>query len=117
MKLRYLMILMLMVITSVGFSQEKTMKAFYSGYDEDSHMYSFEDADRNYVEFKSVSPEVLKSFKLKTSELIEKAFIITYTAKQVKDEDGEIYEELSITKLQPTTLERNEEADSDDDDE
>jgi len=109
------MILVLVFISLVGFAQEKTMKAFYAGYGEESHVYSFEDADGNYIEFKSVSSDVLKKFDLKKSTFVEKAFTITYTSKEVKDEDGESYEEYTITNLQATTLERNEESDSSDD--
>ena len=59
--------------------------------------------------------EVLKSFNLKSSALVDEAFIISYTTKAMGDEDDEdYYEENTILDLKKTTLKRNEYSDDDD---
>lgn len=104
----------LVLFTLVGVSQTKTAKAFYSGYDSDEGTYSFEEANGDYLSFNSVSSEVLAKFPLTTNKLEGKAYLITYTVKVLKDDEGYKYEELTITKLQEIKLER-EEAEEDED--
>lgn len=117
MKTKILIILVSMFISSVAIAQEKTVKAFYTGYDEESQSYSFEDAEENYIEFQKVKSELIKKFKLKTAEFVNEAFLITYIVKEVGDDD-DTYEEYSIVKLQPTILtKQTREDESDDDDE
>jgi hypothetical protein len=116
MKIKYIVVLIGIFFTSIGFAQEKTLKAIYTGYDKENNIYSFEDADANLIEFNHVKSDILKKYNLNTPEFIDQAFLITYTVKEIEDEDDS-YEELTIINLKPTELVRNENPDDDDDDE
>jgi|SaaInl6LU_22_DNA_1037377.scaffolds.fasta_scaffold09024_2 hypothetical protein len=94
------------LISIAGMSQAKTAKAFFSEYDSESETYSFEEANGDYLTFNYVDKEVLTKFALKSDKLIGKSFLISYSTKVVKDEEGYEYEELTITKLQEIKLER-----------
>lgn len=94
------------LISIAGMSQAKTAKAFFSEYDSESETYSFEVANGDYLTFNYVDKEVLTKFDLKSDKLIGKSFLISYSTKVVKDEEGYEYEELTIIKLQEIKLER-----------
>ena len=116
MKTKYLIILVAMFVSTIAIAQERTLKAFYTGYDDESELYSFEDADGNYIEFNTVKSDFIKKFNLETPEFVDEAFLITYVVKSIGDEDDEDYsEELTIVKLQPTVLKRNEEPEYEED--
>lgn len=108
MKLKIIIILAAMIVSSAGFSQdERNLKAFYLGYDDEYQTYSFEDADGVNTEFNKVKSDVLKKFDLTTPKFVDQAFMITYTVKELGD-DEDYYEEYTIISLKPTDLERNE---------
>ena len=94
------------LISIAGMTQAKTAKAFFSEYDSESETYSFEEANGDYLTFNHVDKDVLTKFALKTDKLIGKAYLVSYTIKMMKDEEGYEYEELTITKLQEIKLER-----------
>lgn len=97
---------LLSLISVLGISQTNTAKAFFIEYDSDSKMYSFEEANGDYLSFDFVSKEVLTKFPINTSKLEGKAFLITFSKKITKDEYGDEYDELTITKLQEIKLEK-----------
>ena len=76
------------------------------GYDEEDG-YSFilksdSELGESIQYFNAVSPDLVKTFKLKNEETIGKTFEITYTLKIMEEEeDGETfeYEYLTIVKL------------------
>ena len=53
----------------------------------------FEDANENIIEFNEVAPKILTQFKLKTDDLIDEAYSITYVITEKEDEDGFVFEE------------------------
>lgn len=108
MKIKYLLVVMAMFIASVGFSQEKTLKAFFTGYDEDYKIYSFEDENGEYFEFYKIESEVLKKFNLNTQKFVDEEFIITYITEE-EDEN-------KITKLEKKVLKKDDDQDEDDED-
>ena len=93
-----------LLVGTVMFGQTQTIKAFFEGYDAEEKIYSFKDASGDYYEFTSVDKTVVKTYDLTSSKQEGKAFVVTYTAVEKEDEEGYPYEELSISKLQPTTL-------------
>lgn len=95
--------LILVAISSMMFSQNKTLKAFYQGYDE---AYVFSDVEDETYEFATVSASVLKQFKLKDESSEGEAFLITYNVKIIKDEDGDDTEVYHIVSLKSIQLER-----------
>lgn len=95
------------VISFISLAQEAQIKAFYKGYDSEAGIYLFEDADENIIEFNEVLPKVLAQFKLQNDALVDKAYLITYLTKEIEDEDGFIFEENKIIKLENTSLEYN----------
>ena len=95
------------LISFVSLSQEITTKAFYKGYDSETNIYLFEDANENIIEFNEVAPKILTQFKLKTDDLIDKAYSISYVITEKEDEDGFVFEENKIIKLENTSLEYN----------
>ena len=111
MKIKYLLVVMAMIIASVGFSQERTLKAFFTGYDEYFEMYSFEDKDGDYIEFYKIDSEVLKKFNLNALKFINEEFTITYITEEIGEEENK------ITKLERTGLKRNDEQEYEDEDE
>lgn len=117
MKTNYLISLgIALFISNMIVAQQKTIKAFYTGYDSEVEIYGFADVDENYIEFTEVKPDVLKKFNLKTPELVDQAFQITYTVEEIEDEDGELSDtKYTIVKLDRTIIERNEEDDEEDD--
>lgn len=110
MKTKFLIMLVAMFVSTLAMAQERTLKAFYLGYDKESEVYSFEDADGTNIEFTKVESDVLKKFDLRTPELVDEAFLITYTVKEIGD-DEEYSEEYRIIFLKQTVLERNQESD------
>jgi hypothetical protein len=117
MKLKYFIILIAMIISTAGLAQEEqNLKAFYIGFDKEYKTYSFEDADGVNTEFSKVKSDVLKKFDLLSPRIIDQAFMITYTVKEI-EEDGDYIEEYTIIFLKPIELERNEESEEDYDDE
>lgn len=113
MKARYLIILITILISSTGFSQEKqVLKAFYLGYDKEYKTYSFEDADGSSIEFTEVKADVLKQYDLISPKLIGKAFEIIYLIKENDDD-----EEYIIISMKPTELKKNENSDDEEDEE
>jgi hypothetical protein len=96
-----------LLISVVSFGQVKTMKAFYSGYEADMKVYSFEDQNETYVDFTHVNNDVLKKFDLQGEKHVGSAFLITYTITGVGEKDSEdYYEELKITKLKSIVLKK-----------
>ena len=113
MKLKYLIVLMAMSISIAALAQkEQNLKAFYTGFDKEYEIYSFEDADGITVEFANVKSDVLKQFDLLSTKFIDKAFIITYTVKEAGD-DEDSYDEYTIISLKSTVLKRNEQPEED----
>ena len=96
-----------MIISTAGVAQEKNVKAFYLGYDQEFQTYLFEDADGVNIEFNNVKNEVLKQFDLTSPKFVDQAFLITYLTKEIENEE-EYYHENTIIFLKPTVLERNE---------
>jgi hypothetical protein len=94
------------LLSLTGMSQAKTAKAFFAEYDSESSTYAFEEANGDYLVFNHVEKEVLTKFALQSDKLVGKAFLVTYTTKMLKDEEGYEYEEYTITKLQEIKLER-----------
>lgn len=83
-----------------------TVIGVYDGYDEEDGFSFILKSDSELGEsiqyFNAVSPDLVKTFKLKNEETIGKTFEITYTLKIVEEEeDGETfeYEYLTIVKL------------------
>lgn len=101
------------IISFVTLSQEANIKAFYKGYDSETGIYLFEDANENIIEFYEVEAKVLNQFNLKTDDLIDKAYIVTYIVNEKEDEDGFVFEENKIIKLENTSLEYNSNGDYD----
>jgi hypothetical protein len=115
MKLRYLITLAVLIISTAGIAQEEqNLKAFYLGYNKEYKVYSFEDADGANIEFTEVKAEVLKKYDLLSPKFIDQAFNITYLVKELGDED-DYTEEYTIIFLKPTVLERNQAAEDEDD--
>jgi hypothetical protein len=104
---KILLTITLAAISFISLSQEVTTKAFYKGYDKESSIYLFEDANENIIEFNQILPKVLTQFKLKTDELVDKAYSVTYIITEKEDEDGFVFEENQIIKLENTSLEYN----------
>lgn len=100
------------LLSTAIYAQNKTLKAFYEGYDD---TYLFSDADGMYTEFQGLDEKLLKEFDLKGEGLIGKAFLITYTTSEEKDDEGFEFEYNKIISLKPIQLERNEEAEEEDD--
>jgi hypothetical protein len=98
-----LMTLALVFLTSIAFSQNKTVKAFYEGYDE---LFFFSDVEEDSYEFATVAPAVLKEFKLKDESLVGKSYLVTYSVKIEEDEDGDEMEIYHIISLKAIKLER-----------
>lgn len=115
MKLKNIIILVVMFISTAGFSQEKlSLKEFYMGYDKEYETYSFEAVDGVNTDFVGVLEAVLKEYDLLSEKFINKPFSITYTVKK-SDDDGEEYVEYTIVSLKPTSLIRVENDDEEDD--
>lgn len=102
------------LISLVGIGQAKTTKAFFSEYDAESETYSFEEANGDYLTFTSATDDVIAKFPIKSEKLIGKSYLVSYTTKLKKDEEGYEYEELTITKLQEIKLERIESEEEED---
>jgi hypothetical protein len=108
MKLKYLIILAVMFISTAGFSQEKlNLKAFYLGFNKEYQAYLFEGVDGVTIEFTKVDNAVLKEYDLLSPKFIDQAFSITYTVKVI-DEDEDYSEVYTIVLLKPTVLEKTE---------
>jgi hypothetical protein len=108
MKLKYLIVLAVMIVSTAGLAQdEQKLKAFYLGYDKEYQIYSFEDADGVNVEFTKVKSDVLKEYDLLSLKFIDQAFSLTYTVKEIGD-DEDYSEEYTLIFLKPTVLERKE---------
>lgn len=117
MKLKNIIILVAMFISTAGFAQEKlSLKAFYMGYDEENQTYSFEAVDGVNTEFTNVLDAVLKEYDLMSEELIDKPFSIIYTVNKSQEEE-DVYEEFTIISLKPTVLFRVENDEDDDEEE
>jgi len=111
MKLKYVIVLVTIIVSTTGFSQdEHFIDAFYLGYDKEVETYSFEDPDGVNIEFSKINSDVLKKYDLISQKYIDQAFRITYTVKELAD-DEDYSEEYSIIFLKPTELERNEDLD------
>ncbi len=106
MKTKFIIILIMISISSIGFAQTEFVEAFYMGYDKENQLFSFEDIDGNYLEFNTVSSNMLEKFDLKTPEFIDEAFRITYITKE-KNEIGRYgyYKNAIIIHLQLTIIE------------
>lgn len=95
-----------------SFAQNLKVKAYYSGYDKELDIYSFDSESGDYLEFEEINPDILSKYALKTKEA-GKAFSLEYTIKNVEDEDGEEVEVYKLLKLAPTTIINKEEEDED----
>lgn len=95
------------------FAQNKTLKAFYEGYDD---TYLFSDANGEYTEFHEVDEKLLKQYDLQSEDLVGKAFLVTFSVSEKKDEEGFEYEHNKITALKPIQLEKAVEEDEEDSD-
>lgn len=89
---------LLVLVASLQTPNIKTITATYMGYEEG--VYSFYDDDDNTYEFQKVEAEVLKSFNLKSEELLEKKFKITYKVQKEESDDEEAIEIWTISKLE-----------------
>jgi hypothetical protein len=98
-----IIILALVLLGSISYAQNKTLKGFYEGYDE---TFFFSDVEEDSYDFATVAPAVLKEFKLKDESLIGNAYLVTYSVKVEKDEDGDEIEIFHIVALKPIKLER-----------
>jgi hypothetical protein len=108
MKKRTIILIIAMLVSVMSIGQVSTLKGFYLGCDTNMNIYSFEDQDDNYVDFYSVSSQVLKSFDLRSESLVGAAFLITYTVKGVGSKDSDdYYDVMNITKLESITLKKN----------
>ena len=107
MKKKSIIMVLGILLSIISFGQTDTLKAFYSGYESDMKIYTFEDQYGNYVDFSHVSADVLKKFDLQTEKHDGAAFLITYTITGIGEKDSEdYYEELKITKLKSITLKK-----------
>ncbi|MFT6717581.1 MAG: hypothetical protein ACJA0Q_002238 [Saprospiraceae bacterium] len=95
------------LVSIVSLGQVHTLKAFYSGYEVDMKIYTFEDQNETYVDFTHVNNDVLKKFDLHAEKHVGSSFLITYTITGVGEKDSEdYYEELKITKLESIVLKK-----------
>jgi uncharacterized protein YegL len=107
MKKKSIMMAIGILVSIVSLGQVHTLKAFYSGYEVDMKVYTFEDQNETYVDFTHVNNDVLKKFELQTEKNVGSAFEITYTITGVGEKDSEdYYEELKITKLKSIVLKK-----------
>lgn len=97
----------IILISLAGISQTKTTKAFFVEYDKETKVYTFEDAEGDYLSFDFVQKEVLDKFPLQNNTFVGKSFTISYTIKVVMDEDGDEYDQYTITKMEETKLEKS----------
>jgi hypothetical protein len=107
------LVLGVLVFSNVN-AQTKSSKCFYLGYDSGSKVYVFVGVDGEYYEFAEVEAKVLNKFDLRSNSLEGKAFNVSYTSKELQDEDGYDYEELILVDLQEIDLKREEPDDEDD---
>ncbi|MEN8928158.1 MAG: hypothetical protein ABF242_02640 [Flavobacteriales bacterium] len=104
----------LSLVSLFGISQSNTVKAFFTDFDSESKIYSFESAEGDYLSFDFVAKDVLAKFPLNSSKLEGRSYLITYSTKTVKDEQGDDYDQLTITKLQEIKLVRTDEEEEED---
>lgn len=114
--MKNILIVLGIFISTIAFAQDNKATAFYNGFDKENNVFVFEDADGSSIEFSEVKADVLKKFDLKSTKLNGQAFIITYIIKEI-EEDGDVYEENTITNLVETKLEKNKESYEDEDEE
>ena len=101
--LLFVAVLSLNVATAQNDSQ--TITGTFEGYEGDAYSFAYIDeyGDEDSMFFTKITPEVLKSFDLKSSKLVGKKFQISYTIEVISetDEDGDTYEieEKTITSL------------------
>lgn len=93
----------LMLSTLFTHAQETnsiTQKAFFLGYDEDMGIYYFETIDSESVEVQNISEGASSKYDLKSDDLLNKMFLITYESTYAEDDNGYVYQKNTIINLE-----------------
>jgi hypothetical protein len=80
----------------------KSVTVTYDGYEYEEYNFSISggaDGEDTYIAFSEISEDILKSFDLKSNDLVGKTFKMTYQIIPEKEtEDGEFSEETYVLK-------------------
>jgi hypothetical protein len=106
MKTKIIVVLCALSLSFISFTtmdQElQSVVAVYDGYEYEEYNFSIssgDDGEEAYIAFSDISTDILKSFDLKSDDLIGETFKMTYQIIPEKEtEDGEFSEETYVLK-------------------
>ncbi len=106
MKTKAILVLCALSLSFLSFKtmdqEVKSAVVTYDGYEYEEYNFSSsggEDGEDTYIAFSEISADILKSFDLKSEELVGETFKMTYQIIPEKEtEDGEFTEETYVLK-------------------